>query len=316
VPTTRHISTVNETNPLSNSSFQSIEHPSPELPLPEELNSSVTNDDISIDNQITCPIVNDDDDDDDDNDDDDLMPVVAFVEEEQPLEDSTQTEMDTSFVIVESTDCNDEKIQLDDTVRSYASDCESSAVLSNIDINIHEEDNETNAKIHSREQSPSIASPISPQTVSIKQKKVNKKHQRYRYGKSCARSRSSKPRNLKKQRSIENGSSLVTIITRDHIEQHLRTLFMSFHEPRRTRTRSVKTPTRLVEEINTNNNSMKIIEPDTNVFDILASTTTTDTISNTEPTQNHHQSCTYNVIISNKPNKLGLTIKKVVQSEL
>ena len=53
-------------------------------------------------------------------------------------------------------------------------------------------------------------------------------------------------------------SSLVTVITRDQIEQHLRTLFMPSNEPRRTRTRPVKTPTRLVEEINTNNNSMKI----------------------------------------------------------
>jgi len=91
---------------------------------------------------------------------------------------------------------------------------------------------------------------------------------------------------------------------------------MATNETRRTRTRPVKTPTRLVEEIHTNNNnnSIKTIEPDTNVFDILSSPTTIDTISNNEPTENSQQLCTtYNVIISNKPNKLGLTIKKVVQ---
>ncbi|CAM4989823.1 unnamed protein product, partial [Rotaria socialis] len=42
--------------------------------------------------------------------DDGMMPVVASVEEEQPLEDSDQSEPDTSFVFVDSTDCNDEKI--------------------------------------------------------------------------------------------------------------------------------------------------------------------------------------------------------------
>jgi chromatin remodeling complex protein RSC6 len=79
----------------------------------------------------------------------------------------------------------------------------------------------------------------------------------------------------------------------------------------------VKTPTRLVEEIhannNNNNNSMKTIEPDTNVFDILSSSTTTDPMSNTDPTENSQHSCTYNVVISSRPNKVGLTIKKVVQ---
>jgi len=296
LPTTRHI-TINETSPLS----QNIECPSPELTLPEESNLLVTND-ISSTDEINCPIVADNN-----NDDDDIMPVVASVEEEQPIEDLTQSEIDTTF-IVESTDCNDEKIQLNDTIPSCSSGYESSAVITNI----HEgNDDEINSREHSSS-CLSTVSPNSPKILSINKKKVNKK----RYGKSRARSRSLTPRIVKKQRSIDDESSLVIIITSDKIEQHLRTLFMVSNEPRRTRTRPVKIPTRLVEEINgnnNNNNSMKIIEPDANVFDILSSSTTTDTISHNESTENSHQSCTYNVIISNKPNKLGLTIKKVAQ---
>jgi len=321
LPTTRHITsmlTTNETSPLSNSVSQDIEYPSPELVLPEESNLLVTND-IPIESsndEINCPIIADN------NDDDDIMPVVASVEEEQPIEDSTQSEIDTTF-IVESTDCNDERIQLNDTIPSCSSGYESSAIITNIDNNIHEDKNdETNSIIRSREHSSSCLStitPNSPKILSINKKKVNKKRQRNKYGKSRARSRSLTPRNLKKQRPIDDDDddeSLVIIITNDKIEQHLRTLFMVSNEPRRTRTRPVKTPTRLVEEINgnnNNNNSMKIIEPDANVFDILSSSTTTDTISNNESTENPHQPCTYNVIISNKPNKLGLTIKKVAQ---
>ena len=82
----------------------------------------------------------------------------------------------------------------------------------------------------------------------------------------------------------------------------------------------LKTPTRLVEEISASINSLKTTnttEPDTNLFDILSTspptTTTTDDIINktnsNDPILNH-QPCTYNVTISNKPNKLGLTIKK------
>jgi hypothetical protein len=93
---------------------------------------------------------------------------------------------------------------------------------------------------------------------------------------------------------------------------------MPTNDQRRTRTRPIKTPTRLVEEI-PSNNSIKTTEPDNNLFDVLStspSTPTTDVINKTnssEPILNHHQPCTYNVTISNKPNKLGLTIKKVVQ---
>ena len=297
MPTTRpllSISATNETDSISNPISQNIEYLSPELPLPDELIPTVINDNsIQSPNDLTiCTIVNDDD-------DDDLMPVVAFVEEEQSLEELTPSdELNSSFIIVASTDCSDEIIQLDDTIPSCSSGYESSAVLTNIDTNIHEENNETKSTNH-----PSST---------IKQKKTSKRHQRYKYGKSRARSRSSTPRILKKQRLVDDDTSLVTIITFDQIEQHLRTLFMPSNEPRRTRTRPIKTPTRLVEENNTT--SMKIIEPDTNVFDIFSSSTTTDTITNDESTQNQHQSCTYNVIISNTPNKLGLTIKKVVPS--
>jgi hypothetical protein len=77
----------------------------------------------------------------------------------------------------------------------------------------------------------------------------------------------------------------------------------------------VKTPTRLVEEINPNN-SMKTIESDTNVFDILSSSITMDVINDNDQIEDLHSPCTYNVMITNKPNKLGLTIKKVVQPEL
>ena len=55
-----------------------------------------------------------------------------------------------------------------------------------------------------------------------------------------------------------------------------------------------------------------------NTFDVLStssSTTTTDSINKTNSNESmiNHQPCTYNVTISNKPNKLGLTIKKVIQ---
>jgi hypothetical protein len=301
MPTTRHtlpVSTINETNPQLNSISQDSE-----FSLPDELIPSIVND-IPIkssNNQITCSIINDDD----------IMPVVASVEEVQPMEDLNQTDFDTSFVIADSSDCNDEKIQLDDTIPSCSSGYESSAALTNIDINNHEEEDETNSTVCSREQS----SLNSPMIFSTNHKKINKKRQRYKYGKSCQRPRSITPRNLKKPRSIDDDLSLVTIVTSDQIEQHLRTLFMSSNEFRRTRTRSVKTPTRLVEEINPNN-SMKTIESDTNVFDILSSSITMDVINDNDQIEDLHSPCTYNVMITNKPNKLGLTIKKVVQPEL
>jgi hypothetical protein len=280
---------------------------SPELPLHEESTLLVSND-IPIESsndQITCSMIDNDD---------DMMPVVASVEEEQPIEDTMQSEIDPKFVIVESADCNDERIQLDDRIPSCSSGYESSAVLNPI----HEgEEDEIRSREHSSS-CPSIVSPNSPKSSSNNNpKKIIRKRPRNGYGKSRSRARSMTSRTPKKPRLIdenddENGS-LVIIITSDKIEQHLRTLFMATNDTRRTRTRPVKTPTRLVEEIYANNNNSKTLEPDTNVFDILSSPTTADTINLNELAENSQQPCTYNVIISNRPNKLGLTIKKVVQ---
>ncbi|CAF0872278.1 unnamed protein product [Rotaria sordida] len=336
MPTTRHISpisTPNEINPLSNTIPQELDYPSPELPLPDEITQSIT-DEMSVkspNDQVTFPTINDDNNNNNNNnnntttnnnnddDDDDRMPVVASVEEEQPIEESIRTELDTSFIIVDSNDCNDEIIQLDDETLSCSSDYVSSAIINNININIHEDDEQTNSTIYSREHSSSCPSTISRNSSMIsskKQSKTNKKRQRNKNGKLQTQSRSITSRNIKKKCSINDQSLLVTVITKDKIEQHLRTLFMSSNEQKRTRTRPIKTPTRLVEEINTNNNNhtINMIEPDTNVFDILSSSITNETINNNEPIQNHNQSCTYNVIITDNPNKLGLTIKKVVQS--
>jgi hypothetical protein len=310
--------TINE----SNSILQDNGHLSPELPVNEQ---------SIIQNSTT--------------DEDDIMPVVDTVEEEQ----SIQPDMNTSFLIVESNECDDGKIHLDDTLPSCSSGYESAAALTNVDINMvnnassdddDDDDDETNSTARSREHSSSCQSEqsLAPilSTVSsniklndqeksrlspviINQKNLNLR-QRDKYGKFRARSRSPTPRNIKKKRSSdEQLSSTTNTITSDQIEQHLRTLLMPTNDQRRTRTRPIKTPTRLVEEIPASNNSIKTTEPDTNVFDILSTsstTTTTTTATNTnsnEPSRSYHQSCTYNVTISNKPNKLGLTIKKVVQ---
>jgi hypothetical protein len=283
VPITRHInpvSTINETNAMD------TENPSPELPFHEESTSSVTND-ISIkspQNQII-------------DDDDDLMPVVATVEEEQILEDFTQSDADTSLIIVESTDYDDEKIHLENKIPSCSSGYESSAALVNIDTNIHDDD-----EINSGEHSSTIL--LNSPVISTKTRNNNRR--RNKNGNYRSRSRSLTARKNKKQRLFNDQSLAIHIITSEEIEQHLRTLFMSTNQTRRTRTRPIKTPTRLVEEIP----SIKPIEPDSNVFDILTSSTMID---NNEQTNNPSQSCTYNVIISNTPHKLGLTIKKVVQ---
>ncbi|CAF1197385.1 unnamed protein product [Rotaria magnacalcarata] len=316
VPTTRHISpsptAIKEMNPLASSIPQEIEHSSSAVPVPEEITLSVTNE-ISVkspNDQITCQIVSVDD-------DDGTMPVVASVEEEQPLEDSDQSEPDTSFVFVDSTDCNDEKIQLDDRILSCSSGYESSATLTNIDINVHEGEEETNSTINSRENSSSCISAISQESFMVSSKnqyKINRKRQRNNHGGS--RSRSLTSRSVKKQCSMNEHSPLVSIITKDKIEQHLKTLFMSSNEKKRPRTRPIKTSTtnHTIEKVNTNNdNSVKMIEQDTNVFDILSSSITGESIiPDDDPTQS--QSCTYNVVITDKPNKLGLTIKKVAQS--
>jgi hypothetical protein len=261
------------------------------------------------------------------------MPVVDTVEEQL-----IQSDMNTSFLIVDSNEFDDGKIHLDDTLPSCSSGYESAAALTNVDINMvnnpSSDDEETNSTTRSREHSSScqseqsLAPILSTVSSNIKinlndqeknhlspvisnQKNLNIR-QRDKHGKF--RARSPTPRNLKRKRSSDEQLSSTNTITSDQIEQHLRTLLMPTNDQRRTRTRPIKTPTRLVEEISTNN-SIKTTEPDTNVFDILStssSTTTPDTNSN-ESSRNYHQSCTYNVTISNKPNKLGLTIKKVVQ---
>ncbi|CAF0992877.1 unnamed protein product [Adineta steineri] len=330
VPTTRHInpiSTDNETNPRTNSVSHDIEHLSPELPLPDELVPSIVNDIPmkSPNNQVICSIITNNDNAAID-DDDDIMPVVASVEEGEPIEELNHVELDTSFVIVETNDYNDEKIQLDDAIPSCSSGYESSAALNHVDTNNHEDEDEKNLTICFKDQTLT-KSLKSPMIFSTNNKKSTKKRQRYKYGKSRIRPRSTTAttttRVIKKARSYEDddvGSdlSLTTIITSEQIEQHLRTLFMSSIDLRRTRTRSVKSPARLVEKINTNdnNNSIKAIEPDSNVFDILSSSTATEPINDNESAQDIDPSCTYNVMITNKPNKLGLTIKKVVQPEL
>jgi len=257
----------------------------------------------------------------------DQMPVVDSVEEEQPI----QSDMNSSFLIVESNEGDDGKIHLDDTLPSCSSGYESAAALTNVDTNIannpSSDDDETNSTTRSREHSSSCQSEQSLAPIlsniklnSIEQEKppviLNQKlRQRDKHGKFRARSRSPTPRNIKKIcSSDEQLTSTTNTITSDQIEQHLRTLLLPpTNEQRRTRTRPIKTPTRLVEEI-----PFKTTEPDTNVFDILStssssSTTTTTDINSNEPSINYHQSCTYNVTISNKPNKLGLTIKKVIQ---
>ncbi|CAF3384409.1 unnamed protein product [Rotaria sp. Silwood1] len=338
IPTTRHIppplqssspsssiSTRNESsNPVSNDNG----YLSPELPL---------NDEQPVSSTIENSIINNDT-----NDEDDIMPVVDTVEEEQPIQESNQLDMNTSLLIIDSNECDDGKIQLDDTLPSCSSGYESAAPLTNVDINmVHNpssDDDETNSTTRSREHSSScqseqshapILSTVSTNiTLNINEQEkndltpviTNQKsniRQRDKHGKFRARSRSPTPRNIKKKRSVDDDLSSTNTITSDQIEHHLRTLLMPTNEQRRTRTRPIKTPTRLVEEIATNN-SIKTTEPDMNTLDVLStssSTTTTDSINKTNSNESmiNHQPCTYNVTISNKPNKLGLTIKKVIQ---
>ncbi|CAF0775627.1 unnamed protein product [Rotaria sordida] len=347
IPTTRHIPpplqssspslpilTRNESsNPISYDNG----HPSPELPLNEEQSISSTTQNSIINN-------NNDNNNNNNNtiDEDDIMPVVDTVEEEQPIQESNQLDRNTSLLIIDSNECDDGKIQLDDTLPSCSSGYESAAPLTNVDINmVHNpssDDDETNSTTRSREHSSScqseqshapILSTVSTNiTLNINEQEKNDLtpvipnqksniRQRDRYGKFRARSRSPTPRNIKKKRSLDNDLSSTNTIRSEQIEQHLRTLLIPTNEQRRTRTRPIKTPTRLVEEI-ASNNSIKTIEPDMNNFDVLStssSTTTTDSINKTNSNESmiNHQPCTYNVTISNKPNKLGLTIKKVIQ---
>ncbi len=143
MPTTRHIppppqssspslpvSTTAESNP----SPQDNGHLSPELPLHEEP-------------VLSNPTL-----------EDDLMPVVDTVEEEPP----TQSETNSSFLIAESNECDDGKIQLDDTLPSCSSGYESAAALTNVDIhtvnNPSSDEDETDFTARSREHSSSCHS--------------------------------------------------------------------------------------------------------------------------------------------------------------
>ena len=366
VPTTRHVSSTQESlqssSPCPSATInepeapsQEMSHQSPELPVGEETTLTIV-EDILPDEEL----VNDDD------DDVDSMPIVATVEEEQStVQGCESSDIDPSFLIVASTDGEDGKIHLDETLPSCSSGYESAAALTNVDMNVahhsssddDEDDDDTNSTARSREHSSSCQSeqsllpilsavssnipltatednddetkrnprqePSSPVTTLIDSQLPPISHQprqRDRQGKFQVRSRSPTPRYAKRKRLSEDPSPSANTITSDQIEHHLRTLLMPTNEQRRTRTRPIKTPTRLVEEI-ASYHSIKTIEPESNVFDILSSSPTPPTTDSSvsgssnshEPTISQHQPCTYNVTISNKPNKLGLTIKKVVQ---
>lgn len=273
---------------------------------------------------------------------DDIMPIVDTIEEEE--EEPTpviQSDINSSFLIAESNEGDDGKIHLDDTLPSCSSGYESAAALTNVDINtVHHpssDDDETNSTTRSREHSSSCQSEqsIAPilSTVSSnieihsnEQEETpsspvivhQKFRQRHGQNKFRLRSRSPTPRHAKKKRTSDEQNPSSNTITSDQIEQHLRTLLMPSNEQqRRTRTRPIKTPTRLVEEIASNTNYLKSTEPDINLLDRRSTSsptmiTTTHTNSN-ESNLPFHPPCTYNVTISNKPNKLGFTIKKVIQ---
>ncbi|CAF3490851.1 unnamed protein product [Adineta steineri] len=345
VPTTRHMPIPSQssspslpisTNPISHDDG----YQSPNLPLNDEPITSPTS--LSTPQHLTI------DDNNNNNNHDELMPIVATVEEEQ--QQQAIQDMNSSFLIVDSNEYDDGKIHLDDTLPSCSSGYESAAALTNVDVNMahnpSSDDDETNSTTRSREHSSScqsdqsLAPILSTVSSNIKLNSTNNNNeeksmhvspvisnqkvslrQRDKYGKFLARSRSRSPtpRSTKKKRSSNEQLASGNTISKDHIEQHLRTLLMPHNnEQRRTRTRPIKTPTRLVEEI-ASNHSIKTTEIDHNAFDTYSnsssssssSLTTNDTKSN-EPILNH-QPCTYNVTISNKPNKLGLTIKKVIQ---
>lgn len=241
---------------------------------------------------------------------------ISTVTKENSNEQQDQ-EVDSSFLIIDTHEGDDTKIQLDDTLPSCSSGYESALALNPIDTN---EDDETKSMTRSREYSSSCQSEQSfipiPSNVSsnieqaISDDENNDDHRtnsNNKESKQHVRSRSPTPRFNKKKRSSDDSIVSANTITSDQIEQHLRTLAMPGNDQRRVRKRSIKAPTRLVEEISVQY-SMKMIESETNVFDSISSTST----SNNDSTTNSHQSCTYNVTISNKPNKLGLTIKKVL----
>ena len=357
IPSTQPSSPISAANE-PDSTAQATSHLSPELSLGEE-SMPLMIDDTPLKSPTTSPTADEVQDDEcmpivavvEEDEDEDVEEG-----EEQPVPESTPCAMDTSFLIVEANEVDDGKIQLDDTLPSCSSGYESAAALTYVDIctqNIassdEDDDDDTHSTARSRHRSSScqseqslapILSAVSvniklnpadnddnsskdSSTVSVKSStKSYQGRQRDKHGKFRARSRSPTPRNIKKKCSLDEPSPSTNTITSDQIEQHLRTLLMPTHEQRRTRTRPIKTPTRLVEEIPSNlpHAPIKTVEPDSNVFEILSSSSPT-IATDTNPIASHSneatiystQPCTYNVTISNKPNKLGLTIKKVVQ---
>ena len=285
---------------------------------------------------------------------------TASIEKIDDEPTSKSCNVDSSFLIVESNEGDDGKILLDDTLPSCSSGYESAPALNIVDTNApnplssdeENEDDETRSREYSSScQSEQSLVPILsnvpsniqlngtdddeeieqlsekklPTTISSLNSSATNTHktrQRDKHGKFRARSRSPTPRSIKKKRSTDEQLISANTITSDQIEQHLRTLSMPNSEQRRTRTRPIKTPTRLVEEISANYSS-RMSEPDTNVFESMSSSsststnhhsdsTTTNKNSNHDSLINSHQSCTYNVTISSTPNKLGLTIKKIL----
>ncbi|CAF1146660.1 unnamed protein product [Adineta ricciae] len=349
VPTTRHvpfssqsppIPVTNNPNPVTvNTSCRSPELLTSIEPTPAIPSSSPP---PPLDN---LPIENDDDDDNDDFDEGktNVMPVVAAVQEEQTVQ-----EPNSSFLIVESNDGDDGKIHLDDTLPSCSSGYESAAALTNIDVNMPhnassdddddvEDDDETNSNTHSPTcQSEHSLTPILSTVSSnvaldlnhaesthlspvISNQKLNLR-QRNKQDKCRARSPSPMPRHTKRKRSSNEQDLPGNTITSEQIEHHLRTLLTPVNEQqRRTRTRPIKTPVRLVEEIaSTNPVKSNDIDHHFDSYSTSPSVTSPDAITksynnDSSLTPHTHETCTYNVTISTKPNKLGLTIKKVIQ---
>lgn len=268
------------------------------------------------------------------------MPVVDTVEEEQ----SIPADFNSSFIVGEPNECDDGKVHLDDTLPSCSSGYESLAPLTNLDVNPvnppSSDDEETNSTARSREhssscqseQSQSLAPILSTVSSNVNLNFDEQDHHRLspilpnekslhirlrtKNGKVRSRSPSPTPQTKKRKRLSDDpvlSSPAANTITSDRIEHHLRTLLMPSHEQKRTRTRPIKTPTRLVEEIpHINHHSTKHLDLEERPFSPPSSTTTTTDASTSEPNNSPLQSCMYNVTISNKPNKLGLTIKKVI----
>lgn len=198
------------------------------------------------------------------------MPVVASVEEEQPLDIQNETyvsDPETISIYVASTDCSDEKILFDDVIPSCSSGYESLPALTNSTA-----ENDENESM------------VNQSTVSSSNR-IDQQSSK-RHDGSC---RSNKRTN-KKLKIDDDQSISLKIITQDKINQVLRTLFMMPNEKYRTRTRSVKTPTRLLEELSaveSRNQSSVSNEP--NVFEIFSSFNPSDRTSHSLTSNDNHR---------------------------